>query len=220
MKKLLHLSLKVVNSSMTKRITKRKALIYGRLENGHQKGAELYRKVRCFLQQQEANVDTSFVPEYYIRSFNRTVNDNFIIQSKGSFELPSYFLFLDIYYELIESRVISSNFPKSRLMFLLMRNSCVVVAKVWDDSYCQIARKSITRNVYFIAKDRHISVQEFEDWSTKEPLGIKAFYISSSGQKTPILQNQTVRLTSVSKVFLESEDLFISLGNTNFVGFS
>jgi hypothetical protein len=201
-----------------KRITKRKRLILEQLSSNPQKGVGLYREVRSYCQKQECTI--SYIPEYYIRSFNRTIKDSFQAVKASSLNLPSYFLFSDIYYELIESRLISFNFPKNKLKFYVIGNTCVAVVEVNKGSYCQIAQKRIRRDIRFIYNDTISSDVDIVTWSKRANLGIDSYYISSMGEKTPISKEDSIKTTSSSDVFMEEEDLFICVRNANFVGFS
>ncbi len=206
---------------MKKRTTKRKTIVLNQIVNSSKAGIELYRKVRCFAQLRESGKERPFTPEYYIRSFNRTIKDNFFIQQQDAHSLPSYFVFLDLYFGLVESRTISSNFPKQKLHFVMMANTCAVTAEIAESSYCQIAQIKIPRQVYFICKcEMVLTKRDFRVWSGKESLGIKTSYVLSDGSREPVSHEQPIRRGSVRRLFLEPEDLYIDLGDRNFVGFS
>lgn len=206
---------------MTKRMTKRKQIVLKFLEEGFEENIELYRKLR-FLAQHRELVDRSFdfKPEHYIRSFNRTIKDNFFTGSAPSTKIPAYFLLIDIYYELLESGLISSNLRPKKLVFFIVGNFCVVVARLGDKSYCQIAQKPIVREINFISKKRIEKLYKFEDWITGASTGFNTYLVTRDGLKAPVMITQPISPNSLTRVFLEEEGLFIDTGKSNFVGFS
>lgn len=121
--------------------------------------------------------------------------------------LPSYFVLLDIYYGLVESRIISSDFSKSRLLFL-GKGQCFVVARAGANSYCQLAKKSIRRDIYFIGNSRKITHKEFDAWSKNETQNIEAHYVSKTGNKSPVPLTKIIKQDNVSNAYLEGEDLY------------
>lgn len=205
---------------MRKRASKRKSLINEKLERGTPPGIELYRKVRHLCQLKESHSSNFYNPEYYIRSFNRTVKSNFNVYRATIGSIPSYFVLTNLYYELIERRTISANFPQSHLTFFILGTMCAVVIEVQENTYCQLEMKRLYPDVRFITKYDDMSDKPLECPKNIQTCGIKAFYITPSNEKVPIKLTKPIGRSNSNNVYISEEDLFISSGKKNFVGFS
>lgn len=202
--------LQVREYSVKKRTSKRKAFITGYINRSPLAGIKLFREVRYHTRLHEKGVGLEGEPEYYTRSFNRTIRDNYQTFKVEATQLSAGLIFRDIYFEMIETRVISHNFPKEKLNFYIVGYYCLVIAKIEKGAACQVFSKRILSYKIPLITTGELAIKELSELHALTSFELIGYQLNKFDNSIKLNCNEVIEFNGINCAYLPDSDLFFS----------